>query len=190
MTRAAVLVLLALACGSLAACGKGATSAADKLYKQENKPDNLQGLIDTIVKAQESGDLESAATLANHMVADADTLKKAFKDDVPEDFMKLQVERLARFPSTVPELANLLRRGKPHYTQSNVHVATAAEISAGATPSALEFSNVPRDFAANLRPDTAFYAQEFVEPGKEAGRKHLLFLWDGSRWRMLGPSWR
>ncbi|NJM91610.1 MAG: hypothetical protein HC861_02165 [Rhodospirillaceae bacterium] len=71
MTRAAVLVLLALACGSLAACGKGATSAADKLYKQENKPDNLQGLIDTIVKAQESGDLESAATLANHMVADA-----------------------------------------------------------------------------------------------------------------------
>ncbi|MEZ4360345.1 MAG: hypothetical protein R3B48_09205 [Kofleriaceae bacterium] len=190
MTRLTRMILLILLCCCAVSCDKGATNPADTLYKQEQSADNLKGLIEAIVKAQESGDLATAAKLANNLVADADTLKKAFKDDPPSDFFATQVERLGRFPSTEAELANLVRRGKPQYTQINIHATTTEELIANTGVAAREFSQVPRDFAANLRPGMTFYAQEFVEPGKEAGRKYLMFLWDGARWRMIGPSWR
>lgn len=172
-------------------CGKGADSnAAAKLYKQENTPDNLKGLLEAIVKAQESGDLPTAAALARSLIVDGDTLKKFFKDDVPDAFLKEQKERLKRYPETEAELSSLIRRGSPMRTKTTVHGATAEEIVAGETTTAKEFEAVPKDFAAHLRAGTTFYEVEFVEADKEAGRKHHLFLWDGSRWRMLGPSWR
>lgn len=188
----AALLLAALSLAGASGCGKGDDSgaAAAKIYKQENTPENLKGLLEAMVKAQEAGDLQTAAALAKSLIVDAGTLKKFFKDDAPEAFMKEQKARLTRFPVTEAELSTMVRRGSPLRTQLNVHGATTEAIAAGETNEAKEFSPVPKDFVAMLRPGTTFYETEFVEPGKEAGRKHHLFLWDGERWRMLGPNWR
>jgi hypothetical protein len=191
MTRPMTLLLTLIALATAAVgCGKGDDAGGSALYKQENTPDNLKGLLDAIVKAQESGDLPTAAALNKSLIVDEDTLKKFFKDGVPDAFLKQQVERLKRYPTVEAELANLIRRTNPLRTKTLVHGATTEEILANETAAAKEFEAVPRDFAAQLRPATTFYQAEFVEPDKEAGRKHHLFLWDGSRWRMLGPNWR
>ncbi len=186
------LLSFGLALSAASGCGKGddGGAAAAKIYKQENTPENLKGLLEAMVKAQEAGDLPTAAALAKSLIVDGDTLKKFFKDDAPEAFLKEQKERLTRYPVTEAELSSMIRRGSPLRTQLNVHGATADIIAAGETNEAKEFSPVPKDFVAMLRPGTTFYETEWVEPGKEAGRKHHLFLWDGSRWRMLGPNWR
>lgn len=185
---ALVAALVALACA--AGCGKSDNAGATALYKQENTPDNLKGLLEAIVKAQESADLPTAAALTRSLVVDGDTLKKLFKEDAPEAFMKEQAERLKRYPTAEAELSSLIRRTNPQRSQTNVHAATSEEIVAKETTAAKEFEAVPKDFAERLRPGLTFYEVEFVEPGKEAGRKYHLFWWDGSRWRMLGPNWR
>ncbi len=191
MTRSVTLLLALIALAFAGAgCGKGGGADPSGLYKQENTPDNLKGLLDAILKAQESGDLTSAAALNKSLIVDSDTLKKFFKDDAPEAFIKEQTERLKRYPTVEAELANLIRRTNPLRTKINVHGATAEEIIAGETPAAKEFEALTPDFRVQLRPGTTFYEVEFVEPDKEAGRKHHMFLWDGARWRMLGPNWR
>jgi hypothetical protein len=202
MTRSAVTkrrksVALALATGmcivaaavAMTGCQKSSSSTS-ALFKQENTADNLRSLVEAIVKAQESGDLPRAADLTESLVVDRGTLKKFFKDDVADAFAAAQAERLTHFPTTEAELANLIKRGNPARTQLNVHGATTEEIVDKKTPTAKEFSAMPDDFAAKLRPAVTFYELEFVQPGKETGLKYHMFLWDGSRWRMLGPGWR
>lgn len=197
MKRAARSMLLALLALSFAlgfGCGGSDGPDTSGLYKQENTPDNLKGLLETIVKAQESADLKTAAALARGLIVDADALKKFFKDGTPDTFLKQQAERLKQYPASEAELANMIVRKSPTRTKLNIHSATTEEILADETPAAKEFrgaTGVPSDFAANLRPATTFYAAEFVEPDKEAGYKFHMFLWDadGKRWRMLGPLW-
>lgn len=191
MTRPPLL-LLALVAIALAAsgCDKGGDANATALYKQENTPDNLKGLVEAIAKAHESADLGTAAALTKSLVVDGDTLKKLFKDDAGEAFLQEQAERLKRYPTNEAELASLIRRANPLRTKINTHAATTEEILAKETAAAKEFEPVPKDFAEKLRPGLTFYEVEFVEPDKEAGRKYHLFWWDGGRWRMLGPNWR
>jgi hypothetical protein len=199
MTRTRALLANLLCLGlilagglGLTGCGGGDDVDTSGLYKQENTPDNLKGLLEAIVKAQESADLKTAAALAKGLIVDADSLKKFFKDDAPEAFLKQQAERLKQYPATEAELANMILRKSPARTKLTIHAATTEEIAAEATPAAKEFrgpTGVPSDFVVQLRPGTTFYAAEFVEPDKEAGRKFHMFLWVGSRWRMLGPLW-
>jgi hypothetical protein len=189
------LMLLVGFC-ALPACNKDDPgAAANALFKQANTTDNLKGLADAILKAQEAGELERAAALTNHLIFDDGMLKKIFKADVPGKFLTEQGGRLKLFPTTQAELATLIRRGSPTRTQINVHGATSEEIQAflAGTPAneaVKEFAQMPKDFAANLRPGITFYQVEFVDPGKSAGIKYHMFTWDGSRWRMLGPGWR
>lgn len=193
---AKIWVALALAVAVAPSCNKeDPGAAANALYKQTNSADNLKGLIDALLKAQESGEIERAAALTNNLIFDETLLAKIFKADVPKKFLEEQKGRLKLFPSTQAELANLILRKNPARTQINVHGATTEEIQAflsggSATEAAKEFSQMPKDFGANLRPGITFYQVEFVEPGKNAGIKYHMFTWDGSRWRMLGPGWR
>lgn len=190
-----VLALLVVGC-ALPACDKADPgAAANALFKQANTPDNLKALVEAILKAQEAGEVERAAALTNNLIFDDGLLKRIFKADVPGKFLSEQNGRLKLFPTTQAELANLVRRLKPERTQINVHGATTEEIQAflgggASTEPAKEFSQMPKDFAANLRPGLTFYQVELVEPGKNAGVKYHMFTWDGSRWRMLGPGWR
>jgi hypothetical protein len=189
MKRTAGIALLVVAIALGAGCDKG-KSGGTALFKEENTAENLKGLVAAIVKAQEAGDLAVASDLMRTLVVDNDALKKIFKDDAPAAFVSAQAHRLTLFPTTDAELASLIHRSNPNRTQINVHGATSEEIAAGTSEAAKEFSAMPRDFAANLRPAMKFYEVEFVEPGKEAGVKYHMFFWDGARWRMLGPGWR
>lgn len=193
---AKIWVALALALAVAPSCNKeDPGAAANALFKQTNSADNLKGLIEALVKAQEAGEVERAAALTNNLIFDDALLAKIFKADVPKKFLEEQKGRLKLFPTTQAELANLILRKVPARTQVNVHGATTEEIQAfqnggSATEAAKEFSQMPKDFAANLRPGVTFYQVEFVEPGQNAGVKYHMFTWDGSRWRMLGPGWR
>jgi hypothetical protein len=192
-----VTLALAVAAFAFPACEKpDPGAAANALFKQSDTIDNLKALVEEILKAQESGDLERAAALTNNLVFDDALLVKIFKADAPKAFLTKQKLQLKRYPSIQSELANLIQRKKPARTQVNIHGATTEEIQAAvggdaaATEAAKEFLLMPKDFADNLRPGMKFYELELVEPGKSGGTKYHMFFWDGSRWRMLGPAWR
>lgn len=190
MIRSVMLSLLLLTAIAAAGCGKSpGPSDTNALFKQENTPENLQKLVEAIVKASESADLARAGALMRGLFVDADTLKMVFKDDVSSAQMTRQIERLKGIPASDAELATLMKRGSTTRTQINVHGAMTAEIIAGQSAVAIEFKDAV-ELAADLKPDIVFYEVEFVEPGKPAGMKYHMFFWDGSRWRMLGPAWR
>lgn len=183
------LILCAAVALTAVACSKdgGGDAAADAMYKQADTPDNLKGLLDTLVKASESGDTKKAAALTRNLIPDEAALKKALKDDATELLGKL-VEMRKKMPADDAQLAKMMRRGEADRTEINVHAATTEELAAGNTK---EFPGGAVDAAKTvLRPGVKFYEVEFVKPGEGAGMKYHLFFWDGARWRMLGPVWR
>lgn len=182
------LVLFAAAALIAVACSKGGSNA-DGLYQQADTPDNLKGLLDTIVKASEGGDVKKAAALTRNLICDEAAYKKVLKDD-QEKLVKEMAEAAKKIPEDDAAVAKLLRRGEPDRTEIQVHGATTEEIAAEA-PAAKEFPGGAVKAAKSvMRPGVKFYEVEFLKPGKDMGMKYHLFFWDGARWKMLGPIWR
>lgn len=185
----AAVALVAVACSKKDGGGGASSAESDALYKQADTPDNLKGLLDTIVKAGESGDTKKAGALTASLIADEAALKKALKDDAGDALKKL-VEANKKFLAEPDKLGGMMKRGEADRTEIQVHGATTEEIAAGAA-SAKEFPGGATDAAkAILRPGLKFYEVEFVKPGSDTGMKYHLFFWDGARWKMLGPVWR
>ena len=181
--RALLLVVAIVGC-------EGAPKGTNALFPQKDDPDNLRALLDTIVKASESGDLKTAGALVRGLLPDAAALKKAFRDDVPAEVLATIRANIERVPADDAALAGGIRRGDPTQTQINVHGATTEEIQGGSTRAAGEFPGGAKEKAVLLRPGFRFYEAELVAPGEDLGMKYHLFFWDGSQWRMLGPIWR
>jgi hypothetical protein len=181
------LGLCAVAVLIVVACSKG--NEGDALYKQAETPDNLKGLLDTLVKASEGGDVKKAATLTRNLIPDEAAYKKALKDDAGALVTEMAAAA-KQLPSDDAALAKLMRRGEADRTEIQVHGATTEEIAAGGA-TAKEFPGGAVDAAKSvLRPGLKFYEVEFVKPGEDMGMKYHLFFWDGARWKMLGPVWR
>lgn len=187
MTRLSIAPLLLLAL--LPACQRE-TSGSVALYEQKDDPENLAGLIDTIAKAAEAGDVKKAGALTRSLLPDQAACRKAFRPDVPPAVLRTFVEASRQLPADDSLLAGLIHRGDPTQSRINVHGATPEEIEGGSTPAAREFPGGAKDKVRLLRPGLRFYEAEFVAPGEELGMKYHLFFWDGARWRMLGPIWR
>lgn len=190
------LVLVSLLLAS-AACdkssGKPAGGAQSALYAQSDSPDNLKGLLETIVKSSEGGDAHKAAALTRALLPDEAALKKALKDDAPPEFSQKVLEFAKSVPADDAAVAGLFKRGDAARTEVQVHGATGAEIAEYKQDSVpfKEFPGGARKLAESvLRPETRFYEVEFVKPGEDTGMKYHLFFWDGASWRMLGPAWR
>ena len=179
----AVVIVVAAACEK----GPGGTNA---LYAQKDDPDNLKGLLDTIVKSAEAGETKKAGALTRGLVPTEAAYRKALKEDVAPAVLGKLVENLKLLPPDDAALATLIRRGDPSQTSINVHGATPEEIQAGSTTAAGEFPGGVVEHAGVLRPGLRFYEAEFVTPGEDLGMKYHLFFWDGSQWRMMGPIWR
>jgi hypothetical protein len=190
MARFAWLGALAL-CLALAACSKGGST--ESLYPQKDDPENLKGLLDTLVKASESGDTKKAAALTRGLIPDKAALAKALKDDAPADFVQAYLDNVSKLPPDDAQVAGLMKRGEADRTAIQVHGATTEEIRENkeGTPAFAEFPGGARKLAENvLRPGVKFYEVEFTKPGEDLGMKYHLFYWDGAQWRMLGPAWR
>ena len=177
------LIVMAVAC-------RQASDGTDGLYPYKDDPENLAGLLETIARAAETGDVKKAGALTRALIPDEAGYRKALAADAPSDLVKRLVGNLAALPREDAELARLIRRGDPSQTRVNVHGATREEIEAGSTPAAREFPGGARERSGLLRPGLRFYEAEFVAPGEDFGMKYHLFFWDGTRWRMLGPIWR
>jgi hypothetical protein len=198
MARFAWTGALALSAAlAMAACSKGgggsSSSSTESLYAQKDDPENLKGLLDTIVKASESGDTKKAAALTRGLIPDKDALAKALKDDAPADFIQSYLDNVSKLPPDDAQVAGLMKRGEADRTAIQVHAATTEEIRENkeGTPAYAEFPGGARKLAENvLRPGVKFYEVEFTKPGEDLGMKYHLFYWDGSQWRMLGPAWR
>jgi hypothetical protein len=177
----AAVAFVAIACGS-----KGGAGDGDALFTQADTPDNLKGLLDTLVKASEGGDAKKAAALTRNLIPDEAALKKALKDDAGEMVKKL-ADAVKQIPADDAAVAKMMRRGEADRTEIQVHGATTEEIAAGAK----EVPGGAVDAAKTiLRPGMKFYEVEFVKPGEDMGMKYHLFFWDGARWKLLGPVWR
>jgi hypothetical protein len=143
-----------------AACQK--SGGGDSLYAQTDSPENLKGLLETIVASAGAGDHKKAAALTRGLIPDQAALGKALRDDAPPELAEGLLAMGKNLPADDAVVAGLIKPGEPARTQVNVHGATTEEIA----------------------------AYEGVEPGKDSGMKYHLFFFDGARWRMLGPAWR
>lgn len=199
-----VALVVAAGCGKSEETGSGSGSGsgagsgsggggASPLYAQSDSPDNLKGLLDTIMKSSESGDHKKAAALIRGIFTDKASLSKALKDDAPAAFVDEVLSQNKQIPTDDAELAGLFKRGGADRTEIEVTGATTEEIAEYKDGSAAyrEFPGGTRKLAAQvLRPGVKFYEVEFHAPGADSGMKFHMFFWDGSAWRMLGPAWR
>jgi hypothetical protein len=160
-------------------------------FRQENRPENLKALLETIhhliyVKK----DARSAAALLVSLFPNEERVRKALRDDPAPDALQkiLDIHKQFRLLATnINELAGMDQK------IVKVHGATTEEIARNARDSVV-FAEFPggaiRMAGQILRPGMTFYEVEFLEPGKESGVKYHLFFWDGKQWSMLGPVWR
>jgi hypothetical protein len=166
-------------------------AGAVKQFRQENRPENLKALLETIhhliyVKK----DARSATALLVSLLPNEERVRKALRDDLaPETLRKiLDIHKQFRLLATnINELAGMDQK------MVKVYGATTEEIAMNARGSVV-FAEFPggavRMAEQILRPGMTFYEVEFLEPGKEYGMKYHLFFWDGRQWTMLGPVWR
>ena len=180
-----LVVVVAVAVG----CQKE-SDGTEGLYPYKDDPENLAGLLETIVKTAEAGDAKTAGALTRALIPDEGAYRKALAAEVPPALLSTLVGNLKTLPPDDAQLATLIRRGDPTQTRVNVHGATREELEAGTGPAVAEFPGGVVENARLLRPGLRFYEAEFVAPGEDFGMKYHLFFWDGKRWRMLGPIWR
>lgn len=169
------------------------TTTPPPLFAQTDSPDNLKGLLDTIVKSAGAGDVKKAAALTRGLLVDRDTVFKALKDDAPTETVDRALTLSRTAPSEDATVAKAFSRGNDKRTEITVHGATTEEIAASRPgPVAKNFPGGAKTLAqqGTLRPGVTFYEVNFTEPGRTSGMQYHLFFWDGSQWRMLGPVWR
>lgn len=161
-------------------------------FRQENRPENLKALLETIHHLiHVKKDAKSAAALFVSLCPNEERARKALRGDAPPETLQkiLDMYKQIGLPTTV-DVNQLVR---PEQTIVKVYGATTEEIARNAKESVV-FAEFPggavRLAGQILRPGMTFYEIEFLEPGKEYGVKYHLFYWDGKQWTMLGPIWR
>ncbi|HEY7912044.1 MAG TPA: hypothetical protein VIG62_09055 [Blastocatellia bacterium] len=180
--------LIALALGaSFSAC----SVAGDTSFKQENKPENLKSLLESLHQTIHVGkDGRQGAAVFQSLIPDEARAKKALREDIAPEALR-QLAGFYRDVIVLEEEADKLAR--PEQTVVKINAATTEEI-AGYQKGSVAFNEFPagaRRLAETvLRPGLTFYQVEFLEPGKDDGMKYHLFYWDGEQWTMLGPIWR
>lgn len=161
-------------------------------FRQENRPENLKALLETIHHLiHVKKDTKVAAALYASLCPNEERAKKALRNDTPPETLQkiLDMYRQLGFPTG----SNVEQLAKTEQTMIKVHGATTEEIARNERGSVVfeEFPGGAVKMAGQiLRPGITFYEIEFLEPGKEYGMKYHLFFWDGKQWTMLGPVWR
>lgn len=183
----ASLVMLFLSLAPSAMC-----AGAGGQFRQENRPENLKALFETIYHLiYVKKDTKSALALLVSLYPNEERIKKALKNDTPLDTLQkiLDMHKQRGLPTEL----DVKQLAKPEQKSVRVHGATTEEIAKYAEGSVAfkQFPGGARRIAAQLfRPGLTFYEVEFVEPGQEHGMTYHLFYWDGQQWTMLGPIWR
>jgi hypothetical protein len=154
--------------------------------------DDLKKYMKELNDAQRAGDVAKAAKMTKALLPDEATLRSMFKADAPTETIDKFVAFHARFSSAREEDVAGFFNIAPERTEIHVHGATAEDVVKYEEGSVAfnEFPGGAREICALIKPQTMLYEVEFVEPGKDAGMKFHLFVWDGSGWKMLGPLWR
>jgi hypothetical protein len=161
-------------------------------FRQENQPENLKALLETIHNLiYVKKDARSAAALLTSLYPDEDRARRALRDGIPPETLQKILEMHKRFGSLGETNINELAGTDQKVVKA--HGATTEEIARNARDSVV-FAEFPggaiRMAKEILRQGMTFYEAEFLEPGKENGVKYHLFYWDGKQWTMLGPVWR
>lgn len=190
-----VATILALhpACKSQGNDADAAAAEQAALYRSENTPENLRGLLESILAAAHAGNTHRAAALSRTLLPDSRALAAALRADAPPG-IRATLQALYRPLMTGPDRALATRYvATQDHSVVRVHAATAEALAAGTVAKDVldAFPEGARRVARTLlRPDQTFYVVEMVEPGKPSGTKFHLFFWDGAQWRSLGPIWR
>ncbi|HKQ78177.1 MAG TPA: hypothetical protein VJ810_31045 [Blastocatellia bacterium] len=161
-------------------------------FKQENRPENLKALLESIHNLiHVKKDARSAATLLVSLYPNEERAKRALRDGIPPETLQKILEMHKRFGSLAETSINELAGTDQKVVK--VYGATTEEIARNQRDSVV-FAEFPggaiRMAKEILRQGMTFYEAEFLEPGKENGVKYHLFYWDGKQWTMLGPVWR
>lgn len=153
-------------------------------------PDGLRAAFVSARAACEAKDFAKGRAIVVAMMPTKDAIAKVLVDTAPPTLVDQIADQGKEVPALDEKAACLL--SPPGRTNILVHRATTEELVAYAdgTLAAKEFPNGAQALAKVLRPQTAFYEVETVEPGKDRGTKFHMFFWDGGAWRMLGPAWR
>ena len=177
----------ALALG-IALAGGGAEAAS---FKQENTPQNLKALFESVHQTVHvKKDVKGATALFRSLMPDAARVKKALKDNVAPDAARQILDMHQKMAITEDAVRTLSR---PDQTEVQVHGSTTEDIVRYKEGSVAfkEFPGGAKRVADQvLRPGMTFYEVEYLVPGKDAGMKYHLIYWDGKQWSMLGPVWR
>jgi hypothetical protein len=159
-----------------------AENRLSELGGQEN-PKRLFETLHNLIYVKK--DTRSAAALFASLVADEGRLRKALKDDAPPETLQKILDMYKRH--ALPTEANVNQLVRPEQTVVKAHGATTEEIARGFP----EFPGGTVEIAKQiLRPGMTFFEVEFLEPGKELGKKFHLLYWDGKQWTILGAVWR
>ncbi len=185
----ASLIILYL---SIAPSGMRAGYGTQAKFKQENHPENLKALLETIHQLiYIKKDSRSAVTHFDSLFPNEARARKALRSDVASETLQKILDMYKGFGSMGETNINQLAGADQKLVR--VHGATTDEIARNARDSVVfaEFPGGAVRIAKDiLREGMIFYEAEFLEPGKENGVKYHLFYWDGMQWTMLGPVWR
>lgn len=161
-------------------------------FRQENRPENLKALLETIHHLiHVKKDTKAAAALYASLCPNEERAKKALRNDTPPETLQKILDMYRQLGLLTG--SNIDQLAQREQTMVKVHGATTEEIARNERDSVVfaEFPGGAVKMARQiLRPDMTFYEVEFLEPGKEYGVKYHLFFWDGKQWTMLGPVWR
>ena len=161
-------------------------------FRQENRPENLKSLLETIHSLiYVKKDTRSAEALLVSLYPNEERARKAIRNETPPETLKKIFDMHKRFESLGE--TNINELVGPDQKIVKIHGATTEEI-ARADRGSVSFAHFPGGAIGVaekiLRPGMTFYEVEFLEPGQERGVKYHLFYWDGRQWTMLGPVWR
>lgn len=162
-------------------------------FKQENTPENLKSLFQTLHTAIHANDTKTAVELTRSLFPTADRLKGAFREDVDKAFLDNLLKDYQNFLSAPDEkLAKALSADKAN-SEVQVHGAKTEDIILN-KQGTIVFQEFPGGAVKlaqkTLKPGVTFYEVELVKPGESSGMKFHLFFWDGTAWAMIGPAWR
>lgn len=184
MTRCARRFAALVALVAVGACEKQpVVTAADG-------PEGLRALFVQARTACEAMTYAKGRAILEGIMPTAESLSRALVDTAPPTVREQIVAQRAEVPADDAKAACVF--APPGRTEVLVHRATTEELAARApgSPAVTEFPAGAQLLAPLLRPGTAFYEVETVEPGNDRGTKFHMLFWDGATWRMLGPAWR
>jgi caspase domain-containing protein len=159
---------------------------AENRLSELGGPENPKRLFETIHNLiYVKKDTRSAAALFASLIPNEERVRKALREDVPPETLQKILDMYKQFE--LPTEANVNRLARPEQKIVKAHGATTEEIARGFP----EFPGGTVEVAKQiLRPGMTFYEVEFLEPGKELGKKFHLLYWDGNQWTILGAVWR